>query len=90
MSAITVVPEVESVKTRLKNLWMISGKDKELMALAVAFTTQCPYRIELHSNKRGRSALQIRRSPKSFSSLRCCVRVEAITQGTHAMKEIQR
>lgn len=62
----TVAPEVERVKTRLKNLWMIPGKDKELMALVVAFTTQCPYCIELHSNKCGRSALQIRRSPKPF------------------------
>ena|SRR5213596_51881 len=29
----------------------IPRKYKELMALAVAFTTQCPYCIELHSNK---------------------------------------
>jgi len=29
----------------------IPGKYKELMALAVAFTTQCPYCIELHANK---------------------------------------
>src|SRR4249920_986067 len=30
---------------------VIPRKYKELMALAVAFTTQCPYCIELHSNK---------------------------------------
>ena len=29
----------------------IPRKYKELMALAVTFTTQCPYCIELHSNK---------------------------------------
>jgi AhpD family alkylhydroperoxidase len=29
----------------------IPRKYKELMALAVAFTTQCPYCIELHANK---------------------------------------
>lgn len=29
----------------------IPVKYKELMALAVAFTTQCPYCIEIHSNK---------------------------------------
>lgn len=28
----------------------IPRKYKELMALAVAFTTQCPYYIEMHSN----------------------------------------
>jgi len=29
----------------------IPVKYKELMAMAVAFTTQCPYCIELHTNK---------------------------------------
>jgi AhpD family alkylhydroperoxidase len=33
----------------------ISAKNKQLMALAVAFTTQCPYCIEIHS-KRAREA----------------------------------
>ena len=33
----------------------IPVKYKELMALAVAFTTQCPYCIELHANKAERA-----------------------------------
>src|SRR2546430_10163275 len=33
----------------------ISSKNKELIALAVAFTTQCPYCIEIHA-KRAREA----------------------------------
>ncbi|MGC4098368.1 MAG: carboxymuconolactone decarboxylase family protein [Nitrospira sp.] len=39
----------------------IPVKYKELMALAVAFTTQCPYCIELHANKaREKGASQVR------------------------------
>jgi AhpD family alkylhydroperoxidase len=40
----------------------IPGKYKELMALAVAFTTQCPYCIEIHAKKAERRALPIQRS----------------------------
>ena len=29
----------------------ISSKNKELIALAVAFTTQCPYCIEIHAKR---------------------------------------
>jgi AhpD family alkylhydroperoxidase len=37
------------------NAGAISAKHKELMAVAVALTTQCPYCIEIHA-KRARSA----------------------------------
>jgi AhpD family alkylhydroperoxidase len=49
----------------------IPRKYKELMALAVAFTTQCPYCVELHANK----ARRIQKSPNPFSSLRPCAQV---------------
>jgi AhpD family alkylhydroperoxidase len=64
----------------------IPGKYKELMALAVACTTQCPYCIELHSNKareKGASDPEIAESVLVAAALRAG---GAITHGTHAMK----
>ena len=64
----------------------IPGKYKELMALAVAFTTQCPYCIELHSNKAreiGASDREIAEAVLIAAALRAGA---AITHGTHAMK----
>jgi len=64
----------------------IPRKYKELMALAVAFTTQCPYCIELHSNKAreiSASDQEIAESVLVAAALRAG---GAITHGTHAMK----
>ena len=64
----------------------IPMKYKELMALAVAFTTQCPYCIELHANKareQGASDPEIAESVLVAAALRAG---GAITHGTHAMK----
>jgi AhpD family alkylhydroperoxidase len=64
----------------------IPVKYKELMALAVAFTTQCPYCIELHANKAreyGASDPEITESVLVAAALRAG---GAITHGTHAMK----
>ena len=64
----------------------IPVKYKELMALAVAFTTQCPYCIELHSNKareNGASDREIAETVLIAAALRAGA---AITHGTHAMK----
>jgi len=64
----------------------IPGKHNELMALAVALTTQCPYCIELHSNKareKGASDPEIAESVLVAAALRAG---GAITHGTHAMK----
>jgi AhpD family alkylhydroperoxidase len=64
----------------------IPRKYKELMALAVAFTTQCPYCIELHSNKArelGTSDQEIAEAVLVAAALRAG---GAITHGTHAMK----
>jgi len=59
---------------------------KELMALAVAFTTQCPYCIELHSKKArelGASDREIAEAVLVAAALRAG---GAITHGTHAMQ----
>ena len=64
----------------------IPRKYKERMALAVAFTTQCPYCVEIHSNKAreiGASDREIVEAVVVAAALRAGA---AITHGTHAMK----
>ena len=64
----------------------IPRKCKELMAIAVALTTQCPYCIELHTDKAretGASDSEIAESVLVAAALRAG---GAITHGTHAMK----
>jgi AhpD family alkylhydroperoxidase len=64
----------------------IPGKYKELMALAVAFTTQCRYCIEIHSNNArelGTSDREIAEAVLIAAALRAG---GAITHGTPAMK----
>jgi len=66
----------------------IPTKYKELMAIAVACTTQCPYCIELHSDKarkRGASDQEIAETVLVAAALRAG---GAITHGTHAMKRV--
>ena len=62
-------------------------KYKELMAVAVALTTQCPYCIEIHSNKAretGASEQEISEAVGVAAALRAGA---AITHGTHALKQ---
>ena len=62
----------------------IPVKYKELMALAVAFTTQCPYCIEVHSGKArkaGASDAEISEVVTIAAALRAGA---AITHGAHA------
>lgn len=62
----------------------IPVKYKELMALAVAFTTQCPYCIEIHSGKArqaGASDTEIAEAVTIAAALRAGA---AITHGSHA------
>jgi AhpD family alkylhydroperoxidase len=64
----------------------IPVKYKELMALAVPFTTQCPYCIEVHSNQArgaGASDQEIAEAVVVAAALRAGA---ALTHGTHAMK----
>ena len=66
----------------------ISVKYKELIALGVAFTTQCPYCIELHAgNTRGAGASEqeIAEAVLVAAALRAG---GAVTHGTHALKGI--
>ena len=69
---------------------MVAGaipvKYKELMAIAVAFTTQCPYCIEIHSGRAreaGASENEIAEAVVVAAALRAGA---AITHGTHAIK----
>jgi len=64
----------------------IPVKYKELMALSVAFTTQCPYCIEIHSKRAreaGASDPEIAEAVVVAAALRAGA---AITHGSHAMK----
>jgi AhpD family alkylhydroperoxidase len=64
----------------------IPSKYKELMAIAVAFTTQCPYCVEIHSGRAreaGASENEIAEAVVVAAALRAG---GAITHGTHAMK----
>jgi AhpD family alkylhydroperoxidase len=63
----------------------ISIKNKELMALAVAFTTQCPYCIEIHA-KRAREAGATEQELAEVVAVAAALRAgAAITHGSHAM-----
>jgi AhpD family alkylhydroperoxidase len=60
-------------------------KYKELMALAVAFTTQCPYCIEIHA-KRARAAQATDQEIAETVLVAAALRAGgAVTHGTHAM-----
>jgi AhpD family alkylhydroperoxidase len=64
----------------------IPKKYKELMAIAVAFTTQCSYCIQLHTDKAretGASDPEIAETVLVAAALRAS---GAITHGTHAVK----
>jgi AhpD family alkylhydroperoxidase len=63
----------------------IPGKYKELMALTVAFTTQCPYCIDIHATRAraaGASDPEIAEAVAITAALRAGA---AITHGTHAL-----
>jgi AhpD family alkylhydroperoxidase len=66
----------------------IPAKFKELMALAVAFTTQCPYCIEIHSGKArkaGATDAEIAEVVTVAAALRAGA---AVTHGTHAFSDV--
>ena len=63
----------------------IPAKYKELIALAVAFTTQCPYCIDIHAKKAkqlGCTDAEIAETTLVAAALRAG---GAITHGTHAI-----
>jgi AhpD family alkylhydroperoxidase len=64
----------------------IPGKYKELMAVAIALTTQCPYCIEIHSGN-ARSAGATEQELAEVVLLAAAMRAgAAITHGTHVVK----
>ncbi len=54
----------------------LSGKHKELLALAVTFTTQCPYCIELHAARARKLGATNQELPKWCWSPRPCAPAE--------------
>ena len=64
----------------------IPRKYKELMALAVALTTQCPYCIDIHA-KAAREATASEEEITEVVLIAAALRAgAAITHGTHALK----
>ena len=64
----------------------IPVKHKELMAVAVALTTQCPYCIEIHS-KRARRAGATEQELAETALVAAALRAgSAMTHGTHALE----
>src|SRR6185369_10412186 len=64
----------------------ISARNKELIAVAVAMTTQCPYCIEIHTKKAktaGCSDAEIAEAVMVAAALRAG---GAITHGTHSFE----
>jgi AhpD family alkylhydroperoxidase len=65
---------------------VVPVKYKELIAVAVALTTQCPYCIEIHSKKAkkvGASEQELAETALVAAALRAG---GAVTHGTHAME----
>ena len=64
----------------------IPAKYKELMALAVAFTTQCPYCIEIHA-KRAKKAGATEQELTETTLVAAALRAGgAMTHGTHTLE----
>ncbi len=64
----------------------IPARTKELMAVAVALTTQCPYCIEIHSKKArklGATEQELAETTLVAAALRAGA---AMTHGTHALE----
>jgi AhpD family alkylhydroperoxidase len=64
----------------------IPAKTKELIAIAVAMTTQCPYCIEIHTKKakeKGCSEAEIAETVLVAAALRAGA---AVTHGTHCLE----
>src|SRR4051812_36653488 len=65
---------------------VIPPKYKELMAVAVALTTQCPYCIEIHATK-ARKAGATEQELAEATLVAAALRAGgAMTHGTHALK----
>ncbi len=62
-------------------------KYKELMACAVAFTTQCPYCIEIHAKKAREAGASDREMAEVVMVAAALRSGAALTHGTHAFPD---
>jgi AhpD family alkylhydroperoxidase len=65
----------------------IPVKYKEMMALAVAFTTQCPYCIQIHSDRAREAGVSDQEIAEVVAVAAALRAGAAITHGTHALKD---
>ncbi len=84
-------PEAMTAFTAFDQAALAAGaipvKYKELMALAVALTTQCPYCLEIHGN-RARSAGASEQEIAEVVMVAAALRAgAAVTHGTHLLKQ---
>ncbi len=61
-------------------------KFKELMAVAVALTTQCPYCIEIHSKKAKRAGATEQELAETILVAAALRAGGAVTHGTHSLQ----
>ena len=61
-------------------------KYKELIALGVAFTTQCPYCIEIHAGRAREAGATDQEISKTVTVAAALRAGGAMTHGTHALK----
>jgi len=87
----TLAPELMKAFWAFDKLAVAEGaipvKYKELMAVAVALTTQCPYCIDIHASnarKAGASEAEIAEAAMVAASLRAGA---AVTHATHALAD---
>ena len=64
----------------------IPGKYKELMAVAIALTTQCPYCLEIHSGRARESGATDAEMSETVAVAAALRAGAAITHGTHVLK----
>jgi AhpD family alkylhydroperoxidase len=64
----------------------IPVKYKELMALAVALTTQCPYCLEIHGNKAREAGASLEEIAEVVAVAAALRAGAAVTHGTHTIK----
>jgi AhpD family alkylhydroperoxidase len=64
----------------------IPVKHKELMAVAVALTTQCPYCIEIHSKRAMRAGATEQELAETTLVAAALRAGSAMTHGTHALE----
>jgi AhpD family alkylhydroperoxidase len=65
----------------------IPGKYKEMIALAVAFTTQCPYCIQIHAGKAREAGVSEEEISEVVAVAAALRAGGAITHGTHALND---